>query len=138
MVHNADVAKYIPNGESPDRIYGLKRTTRLTNLLPKGEKNDDLIDFSEFSPFTEKGQPPLFPFFVLESKSETSNYSSNNIFLQTAFVIRTLLKLQQSLRDRNGPNSQWQEGPLVWFLSHRGPVWQVSAAYIADEDPVYV
>lgn len=138
MVHGDEVAQFVPNGQKPDGVYGLKRTARLTELLAKIKGNDDLIDYSKFSRFTDEGEASLFPFFVLDSKSVTSKDSTHHIFLQTAFVIRTLLQLQQSLRDINGPNSRSEECPPVWFLSHRGPCWRVSTAYIADGEPAYI
>lgn len=123
----------------PDRVYGLKPNRRIKKLLADvmGEEIDD--DPHKFSPFKTTRDNPIFPFLVFESKSAKNLSDHREIFLQTAFVIRTLLNLQKSLRDTNGPNrTQWEEGPLVWFFSHRGPDWQLSAAYMANESTVYV
>jgi hypothetical protein len=52
--------------------------------------------------------------------------------MQTAFSIRTLLKLQWDLKVAAGNNSEWESGPLVWFLANKGESWRVAAAFVQD------
>lgn len=66
---------------------------------------------------------------MLEAKSEKSADGFTNCETQTAFAIRTLLKLQNDLKEAAGNDSQWETGPLVWFLMNRGEEWRVAAAY---------
>ncbi|KAJ9624299.1 hypothetical protein H2204_010855 [Knufia peltigerae] len=95
----------------------------------------ELRDVVECSPFNEMREEVLFPFFVLEAKSETGD-SFDDIEIQTAFAIKKLLDIQLELQSLNGEESQWQSGPLVWFLSNRGDDWRVAAAYVGMQDKI--
>jgi len=82
--------------------------------------------------FKDKGDPLLFPFLILEAKSEKSNDDFEQIQCQTALPIKALLLLQDDLRHKaiqvNSP------GPLIWFLSYRGEKWRVHGCYIKDKE----
>lgn len=148
LLHHDDaVAEHIPNGEEPDRAYGLCHTQRMGNLLSAlVEVGTDFNNYPfKISPFAKKRSPLLFPFLVLESKQEASSDDDHSILLQSAFAIRTLLKLQNDLRCVSGKERQWSTGgPFVWFLSNRGACWNVAGAYTVHEknhpldDPTYV
>lgn len=89
------------------------------------------------SPFKDSVDPLLFPFLILEAKSETSSNGFDDIQVQTAFPIWSLLKLQEGLhaKVRNiGPET----GPLVWFLANRGDAWRVYGCCATEEPRGYV
>jgi hypothetical protein len=75
----------------------------------------------------------LFPFLVLETKSEKGQDNFNAIQMQTAFSIRTLLKMQADLQLAIGEQLDCLEAPLVWFFASKGEQWRVSACYIANQ-----
>lgn len=81
------------------------------------------------TPFKQVGDPLLFPFLILEAKSAKGE-DFYSIQLQTAFPIRTLLKMQSDLQNECGQLISWQGGPLVWFLSNRGEDWRVAACFV--------
>ena len=92
------------------------------------------------TPFRQDGDPLLYPFLILEAKSGKGQDSFDTIEKQTAFPIRTLLRLQEDLVQQcsNGPS--WQDGPTVWFLSNKGEEWRVSAGFVnsCEKDSGYV
>ena len=134
----------LPSEQRPDRVYGFRKTSRFSRLLdeeisdPQFEGHE-LRDILECSPFNEMRDQVLFPFLVLEAKSDSGD-SFDDIEIQTAFVIKKLLDLQLKLKSTTGERSQWQSGPLVWFLSNRGHHWRVAAAYVEmqGKSPHYV
>ena len=82
------------------------------------------------SPFRQGSDPLLFPFLILEAKSEKGPDSFNSIEQQTSFPIRTLLRLQEELQKQCSYKPAWQHGPTVWFLAYKGDEWRVSGAYV--------
>lgn len=147
--HDIVVAEHIPNGEKPDRVYGIchsKRIERLVDAVAKGEGN--VLEYPVRITPSKNGDtaaPPLFPSLVLESKSEKASVDGRDVLLQTGFVIRTFLKLQNDLRNVAMEKVKWKtSSPFVWFLSHKGPYWEVAGAYAAPnkihphDDPIYV
>jgi hypothetical protein len=139
MIHPQEVGDELPKkSEKPDRVYGLRRTKRLERLLLWSENKHTAFggkmigDSIKSSPFRPDGEPIVFPFLIVEAKSEKAKDSFSDIEIQTAFSIRTLLQLQQDLRDAVGaqehPDSDLR--PLVWFLCYKGETWRVSAGYI--------
>jgi hypothetical protein len=92
-------------------------------------EGQELRDILECSPFNEMRDQVLFPFLVLEAKSETGD-SFDDVEIQTAFAIKKILDIQLKLQLATGERSQWQSGPLIWFLSNRGDDWRVAAAYV--------
>ena len=65
-----------------------------------------------------------------ESKSEKAGVPQSDVESQMAFVVRSLLLVQENLRKAADKDSKWISGPLVWCVSHRGEEWQVSAAFM--------
>jgi hypothetical protein len=61
----------------------------------------------------------LYPFLIIEAKSEKGGTGFESIETQTAFPIRTLLKLQKDLSIASGISLK----PLVWFLANQGDKW---------------
>ncbi|KAF5599882.1 hypothetical protein FPANT_2987 [Fusarium pseudoanthophilum] len=111
----------------PDRVYGLQATKRFGRLL-------ELTQGVRSNPFKPDGEPLIFPFLVIEAKSEKAGSSNSDIQLQTGFAIRELLMIQYELGEAAGEDGNWHGGPLVWFVSYRGEDWRVSAAYIHKMD----
>ncbi|SPO04779.1 uncharacterized protein DNG_07464 [Cephalotrichum gorgonifer] len=144
--HDEEVTKRLKKAERPDRIYGLRQTRNIENLLydvAKRQNNivnsngpaqvQDVLGLPALDqPMNQHGDRQLFPFLVLEAKSGTSSDDWHSIQMQTAFSIRTLLETQNKLRIAAGPESKWQSGPLVWFLLNKGEDWRLSAAYVED------
>jgi hypothetical protein len=138
--HGDDITKRLGKGEEPDRMYGLRQTRNIENLLHDGVKRQfqdsravekqvqEVLGLHQ--PLTQTGDRLLFPYLVLEAKSASSSYSWHRIQLQTAFSIYTFLKTQDLLRTATGRHSKWQSGPLVWFFANRGEDWRLYAAYM--------
>jgi len=132
----------LPKKEKSDRVYGLRMTERLERLVLWSEdkrpySNGNSIGQSiRTSPFRSDGEPVIFPFLVIEAKWEKGRDGFSDIEVQTAFTIRTLLKLQQELRDATDEEIESELSPLVWYLSYKGEQWRVSAAFVKDESGV--
>ncbi|KAF4421576.1 hypothetical protein FACUT_10952 [Fusarium acutatum] len=123
IIYSSELRAELPKREHrPDRVYGLQVTERLDRLLSYAE---DIRS----SPFRLDGDPLVFPFLVIEAKSEKSSDGFTNNQVQTAFAIRELLSIQHELSQATNEGREWDGGPLVWFLSYRGEEWRVSAAY---------
>lgn len=117
----------------------MRVTKRLERLLSSEDKRQSgsgacIWDNLRTNPFREDGQPILFPFLLIEAKSEKAADSFSNIEAQTAFSLRELLILQDNLRLAAEESPDWEAGPLVWFLSYKGEQWRVSVAYIEIEN----
>ncbi|KAF5975641.1 hypothetical protein FBULB1_7279 [Fusarium bulbicola] len=114
---------HLPKREvRPDRVYGLQTTKRFGRLL-------GLTPGVRSNPFKPDGEALIFPFLVIEAKSEKAGSSNSDIQLQTGFAIRELLMIQDELGEA-AEDGNWHGGPLVWFVSYRGEDWRVSAAYV--------
>jgi hypothetical protein len=62
---------------------------------------------------------------VIEAKTaESSGASFGSILRQTAFVVRTCLRLQQNLHEDTGIPHQC----IVWSFANIGEEWRLSAA----------
>jgi hypothetical protein len=78
------------------------------------------------------GKRLIHPFLVVEAKQEFQAPGFRFIEVQTAFVIRRLLKSQDKLcRDKS-----LDLDPLVWFFAYRGDVWRLYAGVIEEEKVV--
>lgn len=104
----------------------------ILNMVNKhsSARNQIIEESLRLSPFRVEDEPLLFPFLVLEAKSEKSADSFMNIEIQTAFAIRELLMIQDNLRQTAGSIEDQSSIPLVWFLSNRGEQWRVYICYI--------
>ncbi|KAI9808938.1 MAG: hypothetical protein M1827_007112, partial [Pycnora praestabilis] len=89
--------------QEPDRVYGPRQTKNFESALNAQEGGDPENDAPRkrvreairSSPFLEIGEPLLFPFLILEVKSEKGPDGLRSIEKQTAFPIWTLLKIQE-------------------------------------------
>ena len=126
----------LPAEQRPDRVYGFRETSRFGQLLdqeltvPEFE-GQELREALECGPFNEPRDQVLFPFLVLEAKCERGD-CFDDVEIQTAFAIKKLLDIQFKVKKANGSKTQWQSGPLVWFLSNRGDEWRVAAAVVEE------
>jgi hypothetical protein len=144
--YESEIEKILVKGKNPDRVIGLRITNRLDRILneTEGVAGEPVGDLIRTNPFKPGCKPLLFPFLVLEAKSEKSPDTFSKIDLQSGFAIRHLLQLQLGLRNATIANRQLGTQPLVWYLSNRGEVWRVSGAYVEvrgstnDSEPNYV
>ncbi|KAF5254459.1 hypothetical protein FANTH_717 [Fusarium anthophilum] len=128
IIYSNELRAELPKREDrPDRVYGLQVTERLSRLLLAAEN-------VRSSPFRQDGEPLVFPFLVIEAKSEKGCDAFTDTQVQTAFAIRELLSIQSQLGQVAEEDTEWDAGPLVWFLSYKGEQWRVSAAYIHDNN----
>jgi hypothetical protein len=78
------------------------------------------------SPFRKSGL--VYPFILVESKSEENSPGFEAIQRQSAFPLREFLRLQQKLQQTSGQPLD----PLVWFFSYQADEWRLSAAVVND------
>lgn len=100
-------------------------------MTARNSDRPTLRDAIKFSPFKEGIEPLLFPFLILEAKSEGSAQGFDAIQTQTAFPIWALLRLQEDLHSR-ATDAELGTSPLVWFFANRGDAWRVFGCYISD------
>lgn len=77
----------------------------------------------------------LYPFIVVEAKSEKAPDSWGSVERQSAFAVRTCLQLQKNLR-RETEVDELQ--CLVWFFAFKGEEWRLYAAVPDQMDTVSV
>jgi len=135
ILHDHTLRSELPKQE-PDRIYGLQATRNFEDLLsrsmPRTSTRTDpttVGDLVRSSPFKAESDPLLFPFLVLEAKSESSSNGFDDIQTQTAFPIWALLKLQEDLQ-LHMADAESCFDPLVWFLASRGDAWRVYGCHL--------
>lgn len=103
----------------PDRIFGLE-TTATFDRYNSTQENETI----RHSPFANG--KVLYPFLVIEAKSEKGSPGFESIESQTAFPIRSLLQLQDKLARYTGIKMN----PLLWFPANQGDEWRVYAAVV--------
>src|SRR5271156_748325 len=144
IIHDPLIRSQLPKQE-PDRVYGLQATKNFDQLLSKtasgslGASNGTTIrEIVRSSPFKEGIEPLLFPFLILEAKSESSSHGFGDMQIQTAFPIYALLKLQEGLQEQ-ATASELGAIPLVWSLANRGDAWRVYGCFVSNsENSTYV
>lgn len=110
--------KQLKKRTRPDRLIGLGLTPTLRHFLPRLR--------SQYSPFAISGM--AYPFIVIEAKqAEASGASFGSILRQTAFVVRTCLRLQQNLIAETG-RAGIEHQCLVWSFANIGEEWRLYAA----------
>ena len=121
--------------QRPDRTIGLRETRNIRDLLnqPPRFRPDSSVpkvrDLVRCSPFKWQLNPLLFPFLVIEAKSDSAQDSFSDIQTQTSFPIWSLLNLQKDLQSLR-PADVGRPEPLVWFLGYRGSDWKVYGCYL--------
>ena len=104
-----------------DRVFGLSITGSFDQFRDR---------LARYSPFSAKHT--LFPFMVVEAKSEKSESGFHDIEQQTALSIRTCLKIQIDLE----MESNQVLDPLVWFFGFRGDEWRLYVALPVNDRTV--
>jgi hypothetical protein len=120
----------LKQGLKPDRVYGLRQTRNLENFLYAPCDGEMIArDLLGSSPYSEDGEPLLFPFIVVEAKSGKSDDDWHSIKLQTSIPIFTFLNAQQKLKSAVGKKLKWRSGPWVWFFMNKGEDWRLFVAF---------
>ncbi|KAI1411740.1 hypothetical protein F5Y13DRAFT_200725 [Hypoxylon sp. FL1857] len=123
--------KDLPKKKTPDRSFGLKPTEKVNQLLERvAARTTTASEALEFTPFKSATNPPIFPFLILEAKSDSSRNGFQDIQTQTAFPIWKFLTLQRQLQLK----AECAEEPLVWFFGNRGSEWKVYGCYVDETD----
>jgi hypothetical protein len=111
-----DVTKRLKR-RRPDRVIGLGVTPTLRQYLPPLR--------AKYCPFKRARANVIYPFIVIEAKTaESGGASFGSILRQTAFVVRTCLRLQQNLEKDSGVPHQC----IVWSFAIMGEEWRLYAA----------
>ena len=123
--------------EIPDKVFSLRMTGTLHWLLKHKDKREEYSGQTveeALSPtlFPQNWSPMVFPFLLVESKTDSSTDSFQAIHQQLALLANESLLIQDRLR-KAASSTKWIAGPLVWCLSHKGPWWQLSAGYNTDK-----
>lgn len=119
--------------KQPDRAFGLRNTNQLSQLLSIYNGGSPIPYSALINTASNNTKPPLvFPFLLLESKSEEGDGFSK-IYEQSALPLQSFLRLQDQLQARTGVPKNLNKS-LVWFLAHRGSDWKILAAYTYHED----
>jgi hypothetical protein len=139
IIHDPLIRSQLPR-QQPDRVYGLQATKNFNQLLSQtasgslGPSDGTTVgERVRSSPFKEGTEPLLFPFLVLEAKSESSSSGFGDIQNQTAFPIFTLLRLQEDLQAQ-AKASELGAIPLVWFFANRGDAWRVYGCFVSNSE----
>ena len=139
FLHDPLLRSELPR-QGPDRVYGLQLTKNFENLLsepmaiPADNRDSSVLgDNIRISPFKEGIEPLLFPFLILEAKSESSSQGFDAIQTQTAFPIWALLKLQEDLQAQV-VETELRTSPLVWFFANRGDAWRLFGCYLTENE----
>lgn len=135
VIYDDEVSSQLPK-QGPDRVFGLQTTRNFDSLLSspvkadiRNRSEDTIADILRITPFKAQSDPLLFPFLVLEAKSETSPRGFEAILVQSSFPIRALLKMQDDLRSHVFEGEKVFD-PLVWFLASRGNAWKVWCGHV--------
>ncbi|KAH0829784.1 hypothetical protein FOPE_10126 [Fonsecaea pedrosoi] len=129
-----EIRAKVTKGKKPDRIVGIRLTKRLDRILHETEGPDGnlIVDSIRTSPFKPFIKPLLFPFLLIEAKSEKSPDAFSKIDAQSGFALRNLLQLQRNLVHATAENRHSSVKPLVWYLAYRGEQWRLSGAYVEE------
>jgi hypothetical protein len=112
---DADLDK-LPISRKPDRVVGLGLTREIKAHALATEP------ILTHSPVT--GGLFTYPFLLVEAKKERNSPGFRAIEMQTAFPVRRLLQIQDSLRVAS---KIYCEPPLVWFFAYQGDDWRLYA-----------
>ena len=111
------------SAKRPDGVYGLAMTLSFAHYV-------NLRGAPKHSPFSHGN--PLYPFLIIEAKSEKSEDGFVSIEQQSAPSLKECLGLQLRLTNESGVPLN----PLVWFVGYRGDEWRLYAAVPYKENIV--
>jgi len=128
-----------PRKRRPDRIVGFQETRSLerrldsiAQWLPNAGVTKTIRETTEYTVLNSKGGQLLFPFLVIEAKSE-NGFGFGVCRRQTALPIWKMLRIQKELQSQSKRNLEYG-GPLVWYIAYRGKEWRLYACYTVEED----
>lgn len=101
---------------APDRTVGLNMSTRMRKALRVSSSE---LNHCPLKRLTNV----LYPFLLVEAKKEVDAPGFAAIEAQTAFPLRRLLMLQDSLGRQAGTSFD----TLVWFFAYQGEEWRLYA-----------
>lgn len=104
-----------------DRIIGLRKTNLMKDLIAPYRR-------LRHSPFGDGNV--LYPFLVIDTRSDGDSLGFESIEHRTAFQIRTLVNLQYRLQLQSHRGMD----PLVWVLANQKDQWRVSAAIMDNSE----
>lgn len=128
-----------PLKRRPDRIIGFRNTRSfdrrldpIARRLQDGAGTVTIREMVECTVLNHKSGLLLFPFLVIEAKSERGepNSACNR---QTAFPIWKMLKIQEELQFKSHQTPEYG-GSLLWYISYRGAEWSLSGCYTVEKD----
>lgn len=74
IVHDEKVAAVRKADEKPDRVFGLRRTVKVAEILKQSTESAQPIEETlRTSPFQEEAAALIFPFLIVEANSEKSD-----------------------------------------------------------------
>jgi hypothetical protein len=127
-------SKPFPRSRRPDRIIGFQETGSLNRRLDSIARwlqdaavTHTIRETTECTVLNSKSGRLLFPFLVIEAKSE-SGEGFNVCGRQTALPIWKMLKIQEELQSQSKRNLEYG-GPLVWYIAYRGETWRLYGCY---------
>lgn len=117
-----DTAQIVLDGAARDAASVLQTTTE--------SGNEELLvqDFLQATPFHQRGEPLLFPFLILEAKSEEGK-GHRNCGVQTSLPIWGLLKNQERLSELSCSLEELGD-PFLWYISYLGDSWRISGCHV--------
>jgi hypothetical protein len=136
-----------PGERRPDRILGFQDTGSLARRLDARQLDQldpiahrlqeeagivTIRETLECSVLNHKSRLLLFPFLVIEAKSEAGE-SISACNRQTAFPIWKMLKIQEELQSRSDKSLDYG-GPLLWYIAYRGEQWVLSGCYTVEKE----
>lgn len=123
--------------QKPDRFWGLRETAEFRRILNSDTARGGPCKLGKdlkTSPFRSESDPLLFPFLLLEAKSEKNAPGFKSIADQSSIPLRDLINLQGGLNSYR-PQEEDTFLPLVWFIANRGDMWKVYGCYPAKDNP---
>lgn len=131
--------KRSPWRRRPDRIVGLqergsldRRLDSIARRLQDAAVTNTIRETTECTILNSKSGQLLFPFLVIEAKSE-SGRGFNVCGRQTALPIWKMLKIQEELQSQSKRNLDYG-GPLVWYIAYRGEAWRLYGCYTVTKE----
>jgi hypothetical protein len=120
-----NMKRRITSRHKPDNVWGLRKTRSVAQYRSEFARRHDSHELRH-SPF--KNSDLTYPFLIVESKREGEGPGFEYAEAQSAFPIRTCLRLQEELKQVSGQHLV----PLVWFLAYQGDEWRAAACIVDD------
>lgn len=115
--------------QRPDRVIGLRVTDSMRGHLRRLRSACSLYSSGNL----------VYPFVVVEAKkADNTDANFGSILRQTAFVVRSCLRLQENLKKemQGEEETDISHHCIVWSFSTIGEEWRLHAAVLDDEENV--